>query len=80
LAIFSVDGGDGSLTALGQQPTEPTPRAFTLDPSGDYLFAAGQGSGKLAAYRVDSSSGALDPLATYDVGKTPSWVEIVDTR
>ena len=78
LAIFAVDGADGSLTALGQQPTEPIPRAFTLDPAGNFLFAAGQGSGKLAAYSIDGASGALSLLKTYDVGNTPSWVEIVD--
>ena len=78
IAICAVDGGDGRLTMLGQQATEPIPRAFTLDPAGNFLFVAGQASGKLAAYRVDDTSGALDLLRTYDVGKTPSWVEIVD--
>lgn len=68
---------DGYLTALGQQPTEPIPRAFGLDPSGNFLYASGQGSGKLTAYRIDQGSGRLQPLATYPIGERPMWVMVL---
>jgi 6-phosphogluconolactonase len=74
VAVFAVDEATGRLSALGQQPTEPTPRVFNLDPTGSYLYAAGQGSGRMAAYRVDAQSGGLEPLATYAVGENPMWV------
>lgn len=77
LACFAVDGTTGRLTSLGQQPSEPTPRTFGIDPQGRFLYAAGQGSGRLAAYRI-ASDGALQPLATYDVGKRPMWVMILE--
>ncbi len=73
LAAFAVRD-DGTLTPLGQTATEKTPRSFDLDPSGKYLFAAGESSGKLAAYRVDAQKGELTRLATYEVGKMPWWV------
>ena len=38
------------------------------------LFAAGQASGQLASYRIDPTSGKLQPLTVYAVGKGPAWV------
>jgi 6-phosphogluconolactonase len=74
IAGFRIAPDTGALTALGQTPTEKTPRSFDIDYSGKYLYAAGESSGKLAAYRVDETSGALTRFATYDVGKMPWWV------
>ena len=68
---------DGSLASLGQQPTEPIPRAFNVDPTGNFLYASGQGSGNLAAYRIDQASGRLQHLTTYLIGKRPMWVMIL---
>ena len=42
IACFEVDEIDGRLTSIGQVATEPVPRAFSLDPAGKYLFAAGR--------------------------------------
>jgi 6-phosphogluconolactonase len=41
---------------------------------GKFLFAAGSASDRLASYRIDSNSGALTPIDTYDVGKRPMEV------
>jgi 6-phosphogluconolactonase len=77
IAAFAVDG-EGKLATIGQFSTEKTPRSFDIDPSGKYLFAAGESSGKLAVYRINARSGELTRLATYDVGKMPWWVMAVD--
>ncbi len=74
LAGFSIDAKTGTLTPLGQTPTEKTPRSFEIDPSGQYVFGAGEGSGKLAVFRVDTSTGRLERIQTYDVGKSLTWV------
>ncbi len=76
IACYAI-GTDGMLTALGQQPTEPIPRAFNVDPTGNFLYASGQGSGNLAAYRIDQTSGRLQHLTTYLIGKRPMWVMIL---
>src|SRR5262249_20243537 len=73
IAKFALDD-DGKLSAVGQTPTEKTPRSFEIDPLGKYLYAAGESSGKLAAYRIDAKTGDLTRLATYEVGKSPWWV------
>ncbi len=74
IAIFSIDEENGNLAALGHQPTEPTPRVFNIDETGNYLFAGGQSSGKLATYRIDRKTGLLSLIESYAVGKNPMWV------
>lgn len=76
LAVFAVNADSGALTALGQTPTEKTPRSFALVPVAGEVFvvAAGQGSDTLIVYRRDAESGALTPLKAYPCGKSPAWV------
>src|SRR5262249_26544416 len=69
---------EGKVSVIGQEPTEKTPRSFDLDASGKYLFAAGESSGKLAAYGVDQTTGKLKMQETYQIGKIPWWVLVVD--
>jgi 6-phosphogluconolactonase len=78
LAGFAIDPTSGKLTALGQTPTEKTPRSFDIEPGGRFLLAAGEGSGKLAVYRIDSGTGQLTRAHTYNVGKSLTWVMAVN--
>jgi 6-phosphogluconolactonase len=73
IACFSIDAS-GCLTAIGQQPTEKTPRVFGLDPAGRWLFAAGLDTGRLATYHIDGQTGALAPVRTLSIGPRPMWV------
>ena len=73
LAGFAIDAA-GKLTALGQTPTEKTPRSFDIDPDGKFLFSAGEGSGKLAVFEVEGGTGKLTRRQTYEVGKSLTWV------
>lgn len=77
LALFAI-GNDGRLTAKGHYPTEATPRFFELDPSGRFAYAVGQGSGRLASYRIDAETGALTPLEQHEVGESPLWITFVE--
>jgi 6-phosphogluconolactonase len=74
IAGFSVDTSSGRLTAIGHVATEARPSAFSLDPEGHFLFAAGSETDRLASYRVNSDTVELTPLETYPVGKRPMWV------
>lgn len=76
IARFAISA-DGSLESLGQTPTEPVPRVFNIDPEGNFLFAAGQGSGKMEGFRIDPETGDLKSLKKYDVGDKPMWVMIL---
>jgi 6-phosphogluconolactonase len=77
MACFAVDSGTGMLTPTSRIATEPVPRAFGIEPGGEFLFAAGLESGRLAAYRIDSENGTLRHLETCDVGSSPMWVTIL---
>ncbi len=74
IAGFSVNAATGRLTAIGHVATEAVPSAFSLDPEGHFVFAAGSASGRLAAYRINGETGVLTPLETYAVGQRPMWV------
>jgi 6-phosphogluconolactonase len=74
IAGFSVDPSSGRLTGIGQVSTEAAPHAFSLDPEGKFVFAAGGDSGRLASYRINGDTGELTPLETYSVGQSPMWV------
>ena len=77
IACFSVDADSGALTAIEHADSEAVPRAFSIDPSGRYLYAAGLETGRLAAYRIEGD-GTLARFATYDVGEEPMWVLIME--
>jgi 6-phosphogluconolactonase len=74
IAGYRVDPKTGELTMIGIWPTERMPREFDIDPSGQYLYCAGEASGNLAIYRIDGESGDLIPLSTLRVGERPTWV------
>lgn len=76
LAGFSLDEA-GKLTAIGQSPTEKTPRSFDITPSGQFVLGAGEGSGKLALYECNPETGKLTRLETYEIGKSLTWVMAV---
>jgi 6-phosphogluconolactonase len=77
LAGFAIDD-QGRLTAIGQTPTEKTPRSFDISPDGRFVMGAGEGSGKLAFFECDPAAGRLTRLETYDIGQSLTWVLAVD--
>jgi 6-phosphogluconolactonase len=78
IAGFQVDADTGHIrpTEPLTTPTEPKPRAFTIHPSGKWMYVAGQDSGRLASYRI-GDDGSLTPMETHAVGRGPAWVQVV---
>ncbi len=74
---MNVSDSNNGRKALGK--ASGARRGLNIDPSGHYLYAAGQASGKLAAYRINQTTGKLKPLATYPVGDQPWCVLAVTT-
>ena len=78
IACFALDPDSGRMTRTAIVPTEPIPRAFSLDPDGRFLYASGLESGNLALYEVDEDAGGLTAVETYRVGEGPMWVLVAD--
>lgn len=79
LAGFAIEQKTGQVKSLGQFPTEGTPRSFTISSDSRFLYAAGQGSGRLAAFRI-GADGKLSRFATYDSGPVSWWAIAVDDK
>ena len=78
IAGFAIDQNTGQVTSLGQTPTEKIPRSFTIEPRGRFLYAAGEGSGRVAAYRI-GTDGILSHTGTFKSGPVSWSVLAVDT-
>ncbi len=74
IAGFSVDPSSGTLSAAGHATTQAVPRAFSLDPQGKYLYAAGLETGNLTSYVIEQATGELTPSEIYPLGNLPMWV------
>lgn len=76
IAAYKLDE-EGRMTFIDWFKTEPVPREFAIDLTGRYLYSLGLKSHKLAAYAIDSITGRLIPIGTYDTPEGPIWVEPV---
>lgn len=73
IAAFAVDAGTGLLSPLGWVPSQPIPRPLGITWDGRFFFAGSDESGRLTSYRIDER-GMLEPLETYEVGESVSWI------
>jgi len=77
IAAFAIDAKTGKLTSRGIIETEKTPRSLSIDPTGTFLYAAGQDNGYLRLYRIQPD-GSLQSVKRYEVGPTPWCVLAVN--
>lgn len=60
IAVFSVDGLDGTLNLVQHISTQgKTPRGFVLDPSGEWLLAGNEDTDSVAVFRISREAGKL---------------------
>jgi 6-phosphogluconolactonase len=77
IALFSI-AADGRLSFLGNTPTGGArPRFFTLDPTGDFLFAANQESNDITAFRVNKTTGQITPTGQRIGVGSPSAITLI---
>ena len=82
VAVYSINSTTGLPTVLttstttGAFFTEGSPSVLAVDPTGEYLYVANQGtSAGIEAFSV--SSGNLTSIYTYRVGNTPSSMAVL---
>jgi 6-phosphogluconolactonase len=78
LAGFAVDAATGTLAPCGHWPTQAQPRGFAIDPSGQFVIVAGQGSNRVGLHRIDADDGGLTAVGEHAVGAGPNWVEVAE--
>lgn len=76
IAAFGLDAR-GHLSPLGHTPTGPTPRSFTLDPTGLFLIVAAQNGHVLDVWHRDPASGQLRDHASRFALGSPMCVRMV---
>lgn len=78
LVTLAVDPTDGRLQRQEVTPVGGEwPRAFAIDPSGDYLLVAHQFSDSLTVFRRDGNDGSLSPLHTIATEASPQGIRFV---
>ena len=76
ISIFSV-GADGRLKLAGHQSTEgDVPRNFTLDPSGQFLLVANQGSNNIVVFKRNLKTGLLEKTGVQVAVPSPSCLQM----
>ncbi|KAG7384066.1 hypothetical protein PHYPSEUDO_002981 [Phytophthora pseudosyringae] len=68
IAMFKIDGNDGTLTSLGWESTRGNvPRGFTI--YGNWLIVANQNSNDMYVFEVNSKTGLLEYTGnSYEIG------------
>lgn len=77
LAAFRVEDDGARLVPIGHAATQAQPRSFAITPSGRWLVAAGQLSHRVGVHSVDALDTAPAAVGEHEVGRNPSWVEIL---
>ena len=78
IASFSIDQNSGLLNKINYTMVDPVPRAFNLDPSGEYLYVTGLTTGNLLTYKISSNNGILELKYKTKVGQSPMWIMIIN--
>jgi 6-phosphogluconolactonase len=80
IALFTVAPGTGKLAYVANFATEAQPRGIRIDPTGQYLIAAGEKSDRLSVYKIDQATGKPSEPNRYPAGNGANWVEIVEVQ
>lgn len=78
VSAYELDTRDGTLTRFQNVPTLPTGfegdntgAEIRITPTGEYLYASNRGHDSIAAFSVDGSTGALEPISHTPTEPTP---------
>lgn len=78
IVVFSIDGQSGMMTLVDHAQTDiDTPRSFAVDPTGQILLVANQGSNSVASYAI-GMTGTLTHLVTTAMPAAAPFVGIFD--
>lgn len=77
LAVFDVAASDGRLTRVARVATGgSSPRHFSIDQTGQFLFVGNQGSGNVVVMKIDAATGVPAPIGTPTAVPSPAFVAL----
>ena len=81
VAAFSIGGQGASAGALNLLTNSPfttgaQPSALAMDPSGKYVFVGNQTSPKVQSFQLDTASGTLTSVNTYNLPGAPTSIAV----
>ena len=65
---------NGSLTPSNFFSVPTSPRSFSIEATGHFLYCAGEAAGQIRAFKINQNNGDLSPFSDYTVGNKPFWV------
>jgi len=78
LAVFDVNAADGKLTRTSRVSTGgKTPRHFSIDPTGRFLFVGNLDSGTVVIMKLDATTGVPAPIGSPVSVPSPAYVSLV---
>jgi len=77
ISVFQVDD-DGRIFRIQVVEVTHWPREFNLDPSGNYLMAAGEKSDEIELYQIDKATGKLSPTESKFGIPSPACILYMD--
>lgn len=78
IAVFDIDGATGRLTRTARVATGgASPRHFSIDATGRFLFVGNQGAGNVVVMKVDPVTGIPAPVGPPVAVPSPAFVALV---
>jgi 6-phosphogluconolactonase (cycloisomerase 2 family) len=74
---FSVDPLNGTFTSIPGSPfTSDGATAITVDPEGEFVYAASRSASTISGFVIEPSTGALQPVAgsPFPTATAPDWI------
>ena len=80
ISMYTINASTGALTANGNTyPVGTNLSAFTVDPSGKFIYVTCQGSNDVSMYTINASTGLLTANGTIAAGTGPISVTVDPT-
>ncbi len=77
IAVYGMNN-DGTLTLVEHELTQgETPRDFEIDPTGQILLVANQGTGNILSFKIDVTTGALTATGFKSEVPTPVCIKFL---
>ena len=84
VASFLIEPITGRLQRVQVSAAPPSPRGINIDPTGRYLYAAGNRSQRLVVWAIDGRKALLRRIQDVDLGQeqlgSSSWILPIDLQ